>query len=129
MTLSRRSFLKVAGLTAVSVAAASMFTGCGSSMLSTRVKYEAAEADKADTNVAAAVKKMNDSKSNFVLGHSDLYSNNESAAKDTIDGYLKIELKNETYKDQVEVKSIAMDQDDKGYFLKVSIGTKPADKK
>lgn len=28
MTLSRRSFLKVAGLTAVSVAGASMFTGC-----------------------------------------------------------------------------------------------------
>ena len=30
MTLSRRSFLKVAGLTVVAAASASMFTGCGS---------------------------------------------------------------------------------------------------
>ena len=30
MILSRRSFLKVAGLSAVAVAGASMFTGCGS---------------------------------------------------------------------------------------------------
>ncbi|MFR6698095.1 MAG: twin-arginine translocation signal domain-containing protein [Faecalibacterium sp.] len=29
MILSRRSFLKVAGLSAVAVAGASMFTGCG----------------------------------------------------------------------------------------------------
>lgn len=29
MTLSRRSFLKVAGLTVVAAASASMFTGCG----------------------------------------------------------------------------------------------------
>ena len=30
MTLSRRSFLKLAGLTTVAAASASMFTGCGS---------------------------------------------------------------------------------------------------
>ena len=30
MILSRRSFLKLAGLTAVAAASASMFTGCGS---------------------------------------------------------------------------------------------------
>ena len=35
MILSRRSFLKVAGLSAVAVASASMFTGCGSNLLTT----------------------------------------------------------------------------------------------
>ena len=59
MTLSRRSFLKVAGLTAVSVVGASMFTGCGSSPIVTIV-YVAS--DSTNNNLVAAVKKLNGDK-------------------------------------------------------------------
>ena len=42
MILSRRSFLKVAGLSAVAVAGASMFTGCNvNNLFSTGVVYSA----------------------------------------------------------------------------------------
>ena len=47
MILSRRSFLKVAGLSAVAVAGASMFTGCGNNnLLTTPVEYVAGDAKK-----------------------------------------------------------------------------------
>ena len=43
MILSRRSFLKMAGLTVVAAAGASMFTGCGACSTFTPVKVVAAE--------------------------------------------------------------------------------------
>lgn len=44
MILSRRSFLKVAGLSAVAVAGASMFTGCNvNNLFSTGVVYSGKE--------------------------------------------------------------------------------------
>ena len=58
MILSRRSFLKVAGLSAVAVASASMFTGCGNNFLTTPVKYYAA---KDVTGLDDIIKKLNDS--------------------------------------------------------------------
>lgn len=55
MILSRRSFLKVAGLSAVAVASASMFTGCGSLKPVTIVYiYEGN-----DEKVKETVKKLN----------------------------------------------------------------------
>ena len=41
MILSRRSFLKVAGLSAVAVAGASMFTGCNGNIFTTPVEFVA----------------------------------------------------------------------------------------
>lgn len=55
MILSRRSFLKVAGLSAIAVASASMFTGCGSLKPVTIVYiYEGN-----DEKVKETVKKLN----------------------------------------------------------------------
>ena len=55
MILSRRSFLKVAGLTVVAAASASMFTGCGSLKPVTIVYiYEGS-----DEKVKETVKKLN----------------------------------------------------------------------
>lgn len=56
MTLSRRSFLKVAGLTVVAAAGASMFTGCS---LSAAPMKLVADKDASD-EVKAAVEKMNE---------------------------------------------------------------------
>lgn len=80
MILSRRSFLKVAGLSAVAVAGASMFTGCNvNNLFSTGVVYSAKKGEGID---AALIEKLN--KSNFanaVPGHSDLYSNPDECKK------------------------------------------------
>ena len=58
MNISRRSFLKVAGLSAVAVAGASMFTGCSNNFLTTPVKYYPA---KGVTGLDDIIKKLNDS--------------------------------------------------------------------
>lgn len=68
MILSRRSFLKVAGLTVVAAAGASMFTGCNAS-LSTPIEYESA-----DNTLAKVVENLNKNVlSNSILGNSDLH--------------------------------------------------------
>lgn len=87
MILSRRSFLKVAGLSAVAVAGASMFTGCKvNNLFSTGVVYSA----KADSGIDAdLIEKLN--KSNFanaVPGHSDLYSNDPDKCKKAVQNQL-----------------------------------------
>ncbi len=80
MILSRRSFLKVAGLSAVAVAGASMFTGCNvNNLFSTSVVYSAKPGEGIDADL---IEKLN--KSNFanaVPGHSDLYSNPDECKK------------------------------------------------
>lgn len=80
MILSRRSFLKVAGLSAVAVAGASMFTGCNvNNLFSTSVVYSAKPGEVIDADL---IEKLN--KSNFanaVPGHSDLYSNPDECKK------------------------------------------------
>ena len=87
MILSRRSFLKVAGLSAVAVAGASMFTGCGfNNLFSTGVVYSA----KAGSGINAdLIEKLN--KSNFanaVPGHSDLYSGDPDKCKKAVQNQL-----------------------------------------
>lgn len=73
MILSRRSFLKVAGLSAVAVAGASMFTGCNvNNLFSTGVVYSAKPGEEISDDL---IKKLNENKfANAVPGHSDLYS-------------------------------------------------------
>ena len=72
MILSRRSFLKVAGLSAVAVAGASMFTGCSvNNLISTGVVYSAQDGSGITEDV---IKKLNENKTaNAILGHSDLH--------------------------------------------------------
>lgn len=73
MILSRRSFLKVAGLSAVAVAGASMFTGCNFNHLFTTEVHYSARAN--ETGLDDIVKSLNESQfANAVPGHSDLYS-------------------------------------------------------
>lgn len=83
MILSRRSFLKVAGLSAVAVAGASMFTGCNvNNLFSTGVVYSGKEGENIDSDL---IKKLNENKfANAVPGHSDLYSNNPTKCKEAV---------------------------------------------
>lgn len=87
MILSRRSFLKVAGLSAVAVAGASMFTGCNvNNLFSTGVVYSGKESENIDSDL---IKKLNENKfANAVPGHSDLYSNNPTKCKEAVQNQL-----------------------------------------
>lgn len=119
MILSRRSFLKVAGLSAVAVAGASMFTGCSSNFLTTPVKYVAGDAEKVTTDAVAALNKNNAATS--VLGNSNLHNTDMEKEKK----YFNNLITGLKYTD-VEVKDVVMgtEKDDKGndyYCLKVTI--------
>lgn len=87
MILSRRSFLKVAGLSAVAVAGASMFTGCNvNNLFSTGVVYSAKEGSGIDK---ALIQKLNENKfANAVPGHSNLYSNAPDKCKKAVQNQL-----------------------------------------
>ena len=86
MTLSRRSFLKVAGLTVVAAAGASMFTGCSiNNLLSTSVVYSA-EADSGISDETIKVLNEN-SRTKAIPGHSDLY-NDEKKRNNAINNQL-----------------------------------------
>ena len=87
MILSRRSFLKVAGLSAVAVAGASMFTGCNANnFFSTGVVYSAKEGSGIDKSL---IQKLNENKfANAVPGHSDLYSNAPDKCKKAVQNQL-----------------------------------------
>lgn len=87
MILSRRSFLKFAGLSAVAVAGASMFTGCNvNNLFSTGVVYSAKEGSGIDK---ALIQKLNENKfANAVPGHSDLYSGDPDKCKKAVQNQL-----------------------------------------
>lgn len=87
MILSRRSFLKVAGLSAVAVAGASMFTGCNvNNLFSTGVVYSGKESENIDSDL---IKKLNENKfANAVPGHSDLYSGKPTKCKEAVQNQL-----------------------------------------
>ena len=86
MILSRRSFLKVAGLSAVAVAGASMFTGCKVNNLFSTGVYSAKEGSGIDK---ALIQKLNENKfANAVPGHSDLYSGDPDKCKKAVQNQL-----------------------------------------
>ncbi len=124
MILSRRSFLKVAGLSAVAVAGASMFTGCGNNnFLTTPVEYVAGDKEKVTTDAVAALNKNNAATS--VLGHSDLHNRDMEKEKEyfnnLITGLKYTEVK-------VEKVEMGTKKDEKGndyYCLKVTVIKKP----
>lgn len=119
MILSRRSFLKVAGLSAVAVAGASMFTGCSSNFLTTPVKYVAGDKEQVTADAVAALNKNNAATS--VLGHSDLHNRDMDKEKEYFNNLIT-GLKHT----EVEVKDVVMgtEKDEKGndyYCLKVTL--------
>lgn len=124
MILSRRSFLKVAGLSAVAVAGASMFTGCGNNnFLTTPVEYVAGDKEKVTTDAVATLNKNNAATS--VLGHSDLHNRDMEKEKEyfnnLITGLKYTEVK-------VEKVEMGTKKDEKGndyYCLKVTVIKKP----
>lgn len=126
MILSRRSFLKVAGLSAVAVASASMFTGCSNNFLTTPVKYVAGDAEKVTADAVAALNKNNAATS--VLGHSDLHNSNMENEKK----YFNALITGLKYTD-VKVEKVEMtkekDKNNKDYWcLKVTLIKKPEEK-
>ena len=124
MILSRRSFLKVAGLSAVAVAGASMFTGCGNNnFLTTPVEYVAGDKEKVTTAAVATLNKNNAATS--VLGHSDLHNRDMEKEKE----YFNNLITGLKYT-EVKVKKVEMGtkKDEKGndyYCLKVTVIKKP----
>lgn len=120
MILSRRSFLKVAGLSAVAVAGASMFTGCGNNnFLTTPVEYVAGDKEKVTTDAVAALNKNNAATS--VLGHSDLHNSDMKKEKE----YFNNLITGLKYTD-VEVKEVKMTEKLKDgkfdhYYLEVTL--------
>lgn len=124
MILSRRSFLKVAGLSAVAVAGASMFTGCGNNnFLTTPVEYVAGDTETVTADAVAALNKNNAATS--VLGHSDLHNRDMEKEKEyfnnLITGLKYTEVK-------VEKVEMGTKKDEKGndyYCLKVTVIKKP----
>ena len=136
MILSRRSFLKVAGLSAVAVASASMFTGCGSNVFTTPVEFVADPVDETNDTVKAVVKALNDNKTaTSILGHSDLHGEKNQDKKHFTDLLAKLAKSDEkagksTGYNKVVVVSTEMSKkkDSNGndyYYVKVTIGKKP----
>ena len=130
MILSRRSFLKVAGLSAVAVAGASMFTGCNvNNIFSTSVVYVAKDGQEISDDL---IKALNESKfANAVPGHSDLYSNDPDKCKKAVQNQLNGTnlLSNITGAKDVEVESAALSEkeDENGkkvYFIKAVLKKK-----
>lgn len=119
MILSRRSFLKVAGLSAVAVAGASMFTGCNANNLfSTGVVYSA----KVGSGITEeTIKKLNENNSTkAVPGHSDLYSDPNkcvSAVNNQLRGAAALNV--EAAKGvEVDTAKIAYKKNEKGEIVK-----------
>ena len=126
MILSRRSFLKVAGLTVVAAASASMFTGCGSNFFTTPVKYVAGDAEKVTTDAVAA---LNSNKSaTSVLGHSDLHNSDMEKEKKYFTNLIA-GLKITGVKVEDVVMGTEKDENGKDYWcLKVTLIKKPEEK-
>lgn len=119
MILSRRSFLKVAGLSAVAVAGASMFTGCNANNLfSTGVVYST----KVGSGITEeTIKKLNENNSTkAVPGHSDLYSDPNkcvSAVNNQLRGAAALNV--EAAKGvEVDTAKIAYKKNEKGEIVK-----------
>lgn len=127
MILSRRSFLKVAGLSAVAVASASMFTGCGNNnLLTTPVEYVAGDAEKVTTDAVTALNKNNAATS--VLGNSNLHNSDMEKEKK----YFNNLITGLKYTD-VEVKAVKMAEKLKDgkfdhYYLEVTLIKKTENK-
>lgn len=124
MILSRRSFLKVAGLSAVAVAGASMFTGCGNNnFLTTPVEYVAGDKEKVTTDAVAALNKNNAATS--VLGHSDLHNRDMEKEKEYFNNLITGLKYTEVKVEKVEMRTKKDEKGNDYYCLKVTVIKKP----
>ena len=124
MILSRRSFLKVAGLSAVAVAGASMFTGCGNNnFLTTPVEYVAGDKEKVTTDAVAALNKNNAATS--VLGHSDLHNRDMEKEKEYFNNLITGLKYTEVKVEKVEMETKKDEKGNDYYCLKVTVIKKP----
>ena len=124
MILSRRSFLKVAGLSAVAVAGASMFTGCGNNnFLTTPVEYVAGDKEKVTTDAVAALNKNNAATS--VLGHSDLHNRDMEKEKEYFNNLITGLKYTEVKVEKVEMGTKKDEKGNDNYCLKVTVIKKP----
>lgn len=124
MILSRRSFLKVAGLSAVAVAGASMFTGCGNNnFLTTPVEYVAGDKKKVTTDAVAALNKNNAATS--VLGHSDLHNRDMEKEKEYFNNLITGLKYTEVKVEKVEMETKKDEKGNDYYCLKVTVIKKP----
>ena len=93
MILSRRSFLKVAGLTVVAAASASMFTGCSTALFMTPVVYSCTDKTVDD----ATLKVLNENNTTKgVPGGSNKYTESSacvSAVENQLRGAVKLKVK------------------------------------
>ena len=128
MILSRRSFLKVAGLSAVAVAGASMFTGCGNNnFLTTPVEYVAGDKEKGTTDAVAALNKNNAATS--VLGHSDLHNRDMEKEKEYFNNLITGLKYTEVKVEKVEMETKKDEKGNDYYCLKVTGIKKPEENK
>ena len=100
MNISRRSFLKMAGLTVVAAAGASMFTGCSLTTF-TPVKFVAGDQKKATTDFIDATKELN-----VLLWPGDAYKNADKCKQNIatqMTGYYHIDISGIEF-DTVEYK-------------------------
>lgn len=124
MILSRRSFLKVAGLSAVAVAGASMFTGCGNNnFLTTPVEYVAGDTEEVTADAVAALNKNNAATS--VLGHSDLHNRDMEKEKEYFNNLITGLKYTEVKVEKVEMGTKKDEKSNDYYCLKVTVIKKP----
>lgn len=100
MILSRRSFLKMAGLTVVAAAGASMFTGCSLTTF-TPVKFVAGDLKEATATFIEATKDLN-----VLLWPGDAYKNADKCKQNIatqMTGYYHIDISGIEF-DTVEYK-------------------------
>ncbi len=101
MNISRRSFLKMAGLTVVAAAGASMFTGCGALTTFTSVKFVAGDQTEATKTFINATKDLN-----VLLWPGDAYKNADKCKKNVatqMTSYYHIDISGIEF-DKVEYK-------------------------
>ena len=120
MILSRRSFLKVAGLSAVAVAGASMFTGCSvNNLFSTGVVYSAKEGSGITQDTINKLNENNTTKA--VPGHSNLYSGDPNKCVSAVNNQLRgaAAMNVEAAKGvEVDTAKIAYKKNEKGEIVK-----------
>ena len=119
MILSRRSFLKMAGLTVVATAGASMFTGCGA-FSTTPIKVVAAEGSTEEFR--AAVAKLNEK--NLVVWPADangVYLNSFLMSNLAVNGLKDFKIVTWEYKTVTDAEDAETDKESK--YLEVTVAS------
>ncbi len=105
MNLSRRNFMKIAGLSAAAVAGAALFTGC-SGQLMLPVRFSA-------TVIGKDIQKALDTKQFSVVASLSL-----DAQKDAINAFVRSQLRQSMYEvESIELKTDTLDGKETDYLF------------